>query len=435
MMAKINGEMKGSFEGQTKTPLIASSSKGLFGRVGDLVKLGTKITNTVKDIYSGNAVGAIKGGVDLAKNGASLASGKTKASGGETSGTFDGTFEGTINMMMNGTINTDGVISGSQPTVGVASPTFYLKDFETKNSLLGQGVWNIKKTPVVYALNSQNGVFYWSEDKNKYMYAGNWLFFDPSSVEVELNPNVFPEDEIEWMQVDAIAGARKEMSWKGTDPFRQAIGLKDFANTTQSMGDFHLSGNYEDEINDYVFNFVGADDFDGQTIEGFSFPVQFDVVKTGFIQNNWDRGEWDHAEQELHFFGRGTDSYIIEPQITCANGVPSISYWDDVPWMWKLKIDAPFYFPAVEINVTVQVKLKSLDLPIILSRIYLPDYQCLQIINLEILESDEAKVYEVIDRIQAKKNLSPKTAGHTQSYDFLASRINKCFKLLTGYSR
>ena len=437
MMAKINGEMKGSFEGQTRTPLIASSSKGLFGRVGDLVKLGTKITNTVKDIYSGNAVGAIKGGVDLAKNGASLASGKTKASGGATSGTFDGTFEGTINMMMNGTINTDGVIQGSQPTVGVASPTFYLKDFETKNSLLGQGVWNLKKTPVVYAVNSQNAVFYWSEDKNKYMYAGNWQFFDPSSVEVELNPHVFPEDEIEWMQVDAIAGARKEMSWKGTDPFRQAIGLKDIANynyTTRSMGDFPYSHMYKDEINDYVFNFVGADDFDGQTIEGFSFPIQFDVVKTGFIQDNYNRGEWDHVEQELHFFGRGTDGYIIEPQITCANGVPSIGGWEDDPDR-TLCIDAPFYFPAVEINVTVQVKLKSLDLPIILSRIYLPDYQYLQIINLEMLRSDEAKVYEILDRIQAKKNLSPKTAGHTQSYDFQAARINKCFKLLTGYSR
>lgn len=32
-------------------------------------------------------------------------------------------------------------------------------------------------------------------------------------------------------------------------------------------------------------------------------------------------------------------------------------------------------------------------------------------------------------------NLSPKTAGHTQSYDFQAARINKCFKLLTGHSR
>ena len=417
MMAKINGEMKGSFEGQTKTPLIASSSKGFFGRVGDLVKLGTKITNTVKDFYSGNAVGAIKGGVDLAKNGASLASGKTKASGGETSGTFDGTFEGTINMMMNGTINTDGVIQGSQPTVGVASPTFYLKDFETKNSLLGQGVWNLKKTPVVYAFNSQNTVDFWPENPN--IFAANWIFFDPSSVEVELNPDVFPESEIEWMQVDAIAGARKEMNWKGTDLFRQAIGLKpieDYKYGSQIyLHDMYGTHTYGADVDNYVFNFVGTGDFDGKTIDGTKFPTSYEAFETGWA-NSWGLKQWPRV------FGCGTDDYIIEPQMTCFENIRADGnvYIDGVP----------FLFPAVEINVSVQVKLKSLDLPIILSRIYLPDYQ-----YLEISDQDEAKVYEVIDRIQAKKNLSPKTAGHTQSYDFQAARINKCFKLLTGYSR
>lgn len=417
MMAKIDGEMKGSFEGQTKTPLIASSSKGFFGRVGDLVKLGTKITNTVKDFYSGNAVGAIKGGVDLAKNGASLASGKTKASGGETSGTFDGTFEGTINMMMNGTINTDGVIQGSQPTVGVASPTFYLKDFETKNSLLGQGVWNLKKTPVVYAFNSQNTVDFWPENPN--IFAANWIFFDPSSVEVELNPDVFPESEIEWMQVDAIAGARKEMNWKGTDLFRQAIGLKpieDYKYGSQIyLHDMYGTHTYGADVDNYVFNFVGTGDFDGKTIDGTKFPTSYEAFETGWA-NSWGLKQWPRV------FGCGTDDYIIEPQMTCFENIRADGgvYIDGVP----------FLFPAVEINVSVQVKLKSLDLPIILSRIYLPDYQ-----YLEISDQDEAKVYEVIDRIQAKKNLSPKTAGHTQSYDFQAARINKCFKLLTGYSR
>ena len=414
--ANIDGEMKGSFEGQTKTPLIASSSKGFFGRVGDLVKLGTKITNTVKDIYSGNAVGAIKGGVDLAKNGASLASGKTKASGGATSGTFDGTFEGTINMMMNGTINTDGVIQGSQPTVGVASPTFYLKDFETKNSLLGQGVWNIKKTPMVYAVNSNNRVDFWPDNPN--CFAANWIFFDPSSVEVELNPNVFPEDEIEWMQVDAIAGARKEMNWKGTDPFRLAIGLNDIEQYyyTPIEVDFRSIGT---DIDNYVFNFVGAGDFDGQTIEGTKFLMSYDAFETGWQQTDYYGNVF---KQWPRVFGCGTDDYIIEPQMTC---------WEDLRGKGTVWVDeVPFRFPAAEINVTVQVKLKSVDLPIVLSRIYLPDYQYLQIQKRE-----EAKVYEVIDRIQAKKNLSPKTAGHTQSYDFQAARINKCFQLLTGYSR
>ena len=426
MMAKINGEMKGSFEGQTKTPLIASSSKGLFGRVGDLVKLGTKITNTVKDIYSGNAVGAIKGGVDLAKNGASLASGKTKASGGATSGTFDGTFEGTINMMMNGTINTDGVIQGSQPTVGVASPTFYLKDFETKNSHVGQGVWNLKKTPMVCLVNSQNVVDFWPDNPN--LFCTNWIFFDPSSVEVELNPNVFPESEIEWVQVDAIAGARKEMNWKGTDPFRQAMGLKPIADNTfvswkRGEGSWYLTKGAD--IDNYVFNFVGAGDFDGQTIEGTKFLMSYDAFETGWTN-------FDGLNQWPRVFGCGTEDYIIEPQITM---------WEDTRTKYSGYVDAgfnglyidnetPSVFPAVEINVTVQVKLKSVDLPIVLSRIYLPDYQYLEISN-----EDEAKVYEVIDPILAKKNLSPKTAGHTQSYDFQAARINKCFKLLTGFSR
>ena len=418
MMANINGEMKGSFEGQTKTPLIASSSKGLFGRVGDLVKLGTKITNTVKDLYSGNAVGAIKGGVDLAKNGASLASGKTKASGGGTSAIFDGTFDGTINMMMNGTINTDGVIQGSQPTVGVASPTFYLKDFDTKNSHLGQGVWNLKKTPMMYAVNSQNIVNFWPGNQN--YFAANWIFFDPSSVEVELNSDVFPESEIEWVQVDAIAGARKEMNWNGTDLFRQAIGLKPMNETKYSVGKkwgltFPCKSAGKD-VDNYVFNFVGAGDFDGKTIEGTKFPMSYDPFETGWTM---EYPGVDSLSQLPRVFGCGTEDYIIEPQITCWEMMLDGFYIDGIPLL----------YPAIEINVTVQVKLKSLDLPIILSRIYLPDYQYLQICR------DEAKVLEVIDCINAKKNLSPKTAGHTQSYDFQAARINKCFKLLTGYSR
>ena len=91
---------------------------------------------------------------------------------------------------------------------------------------------------------------------------------------------------------------------------------------------------------------------------------------------------------------------------------------------WHLALNGNLYFPAVEINVTVQVKLKSIDQPIILSRTYLPDYQYLQICT------DKTKKQEVIDRINAKKNLSPKTKGHTQSYDFQAARIIKCLKLL-----
>ena len=425
MLANIDGEMKASIDGQAQTvikaPVVASSSKGLFGRIGDFVKLGTKVKDAVTNLYSGNVVGAIKGGIDLAKNGSSLASGKIPASGGGTTGTAETTFEaslnGTLNMMMNGTINTDGVIKGSAPTVGVASPTFYLKDFDTKNSHLGQGVWNLKKTPMVYGTNSQNIVDYWPHT-NEY-FTTNWLFFDPSSIEVELNPNIFPEDEIEWMQVDAIAGARKEMPWKGTDPFRQAIGLKPIAD--YKFESYNGSFAYErkgDDINNYVFNFVGAGDFDGQTIEGTNFPISCAPFESGYTY--YRVGEYYKVWPRV--FGSGTEDYIIEPQTTGWEYIKKHNSGK------KQYIEHnPSVFPAVEINVSVLVKLKSLDAPILLSRIYLPDFQYLEILK------DEAKVQEVLDRILAKKNLSPKTKGHTQSYDFQAARINKCFKLLMDY--
>ena len=429
ILSNINGELKAGIDGQaqtvTKTPLVASSSKGLFGRIGDLVKLGTKVKDAVTNLYSGNVIGAIKGGVDLAKTGSSLASGKIPASGGETTGTAETTFganlNGTINMTMYGTINTDGAIHGSAPTVGIASPTFYLKDFDTKNSHLGQGVWNLKKTPMVYATNSINLVDYYLDLKN-YHYSVNWTFFDPSSIEVELNPDVFPESEIEWMQVDAVAGIRRKMAAEANclDPFRQAIGLAPVSDYLYNVyykpknkgSQGTATVNYGNDVNDYVFNFVGAGDFNGQTIDGMKYRTDFFIpAHTAPYQN--------------FIFGCGIENdYIIEPQVVSTGDV---GHQYDI--YGHFMTDGANFFPMVEINVTVQVKLKSHDAPILLSRIYLPDYQ-----YLEINES-ETKVLEVIDRIYAKKNLSPKTKGHTQSYDFQAARINKCFKLLTGYSR
>lgn len=386
--ANIDGEMKGSFEGQTKTPLIASSSKGLFGRVGDLVKLGTKVKDAVTNIYSGNVAGAIKGGIDLAKTGSSLASGKTKASGGATSGTFDGTFDGTINMMMNGTINTDGVIQGSQPTVGVASPTFYLKDFDTKNSHLGQGVWNLKKTPVVYRSNFIN--IKWAHEEGMtddyHLYGYHlWYFFDPSSIEVELNPNVFPEDETEWMQVDALCGVRSTMRYNGTDPYLNALGIG--KNEIQQRYEVRNPGpGYA--FSDFLH--VASDEMR----EGLSYPLRFEIKDDDIF----------NKDTEDYFFcgitGRGTKEYLIEPSYSLALKNYGLK---------KCK----FKTPAYEVNVTVTVKLKNIELPFTFNRIYLPEVQNFDINNLD------SKIKE----IESKKNLSPKTNGHQELYDYQIKRL------------
>lgn len=389
ILANIDGEMKGSFEGQTKTPLIASSSKGIFGRVGDLVKLGTKVKDAVTNLYSGNVVGAIKGGVDLAKNGASLASGKTKASGGATSGTFDGTFDGTINMMMNGTINTDGVIQGSQPTVGVASPTFYLKDFDTKSSHLGQGVWNLKKTPVVYRTNYIN--IEWSNAmgmSDEFLHGHClWYFFDPSSIEVELNPNVFPEDEIEWMQVDALCGVRSSMRYNGTDSYLKALGIgKNEIQQRYEVGKIYI----DDCVPDFLL--VASDEMK----KGLNYPICFEIKDDDIF----------NKDTEDYFFcgitGRGTKEYLIEPTYSLALKNYGLK---------KCK----FKTPAYEVNVTVTVKLKNTELPFTFNRIYLPEIQNFDINNLE------SKIKE----IESKKNLSPKTNGHQELYDYQIKRLKE----------
>jgi len=405
--ANIDGEMKGSFEGQTKTPLIASSSKGIFGRVGDLVKLGTKVKDVYTNITSGNVAGAIKGGIDLAKNGSSLASGKTKASGGETSGTFDGTFDGTINMMMNGTINTDGVIQGSQPTVGVASPTFYLKDFDTKNSHVGQGVWNLKKTPVVYRTNyimdkwadvmCLYTEFHKSPDDHDYYWSYNqFYFFDPSSIEVELNPNVFPESDIEWMQVDAVCGVRKDMMFNGTDVYAQALGIDNSKNDIEK--NIHT-------IDETIFSFNDLLKYIGSS-ENMKYPYAYhytdhDAVQMGCVYNKDDPSSFSIT----WLVGHGADNYTIEPLYVVTNNNNS-------------GIDGlVFKTPGYEISVSLTVKLKGVDTPFAYSRIYVPEIKNLDIKNLG----------SIIENAEKKTNLSPKTANRTNLYDMQVSRLKKIY--------
>lgn len=408
--ANIDGEMKGSFEGQTKTPFIASSSKGIFGRVGDLVKLGTKVKDAVTNLASGNVAGAIKGGIDLAKNGSSLASGKTKASGGETSGTFDGTFDGTINMMMNGTINTDGVIQGSQPTVGVASPTFYLKDFDTKNSHVGQGVWNLKKTPVVYRTNYILSKwadvmclytdFHKSPDDHDYYWSySQFYFFDPSSIEVELNPNVFPESDIEWMQVDAVCGVRKSMMFNGTDVYAQALGID---NSKNDIGKNVHKADHE------IFSFKDLLEYIGSS-KNMKYPYAYhytdhDAVQMGCVYNKDDPSGFSIT----WLVGHGADNYTIEPFYVVTNNESNFSGVDGLV----------FKTPGYEISVSLTVKLKGVDTPFAYSRIYVPEIKNLDFNNLG----------SIIENAEKKTNLSPKTAGHTNLYDMQVSRLKKIYE-------
>ena len=502
LFSTFTAESKGDIIDLTKAS--ASKSKGLFGKIKDVVKVGTGLGKTIASLRKGDLKAGISNGIAFGKGAIAL---KGTFSGG---GSSEPSPTGTISITTQGTADTDGVISSSQPTVGIASPTFLMStDFKSDNTI-GQGIWNIKSTPKIYTTNSANSVHNFIPDERKidrypsFKYwlidAANWTFFDPSSVEVVLNPNVFPEDQIEWMQVDAVAGLRKSLTTQEVDSFRTTLGMEAIATKKIVDDQVRWTKDCGNEANDYVFNYVAAENSPEQTLE-LTYPKSIDNGNTGFKIKTLlvnDLGvnspyEYDRkVEQQLRTFGAGTgDDYIIEPQMTFwgdgmynfsvpdnyykdivdniaryaraddRNGKPAafdyevlrhgkydpnsedngltsyvVGYDDDgkngYPNPTTATIDIkhiPAYFPAAEINVTLTIKMKNMAEPIVYNRIYLPEYEYVKVVG------DEQASLAILDRIFAKKNLSPKTAGHTQSYDFQAARINKCFKLLFGYSR
>jgi hypothetical protein len=142
-----------------------------------------------------------------------------------------------------------------------------------------------------------------------------------------------------------------------------------------------------------------------------------------FGKSGYDKDYIESGKFNPNSVDNGSCGYIVGYDKHGKNGYPTTS----TPIIDIKNI--PVRFPAAEINVTLTIKMKNMAEPIVYNRIYLPEYEYVKVVG------DEQASLAILDRILAKKNLSPKTAGHTQSYDFQAARINKCFKLLFGFSR
>ena len=503
LFSTFTAESKGDFIDLTKAS--AKKSKGLFGKIKDVVKVGTGLAKTITSLRSGDVKGGISNGIAFGKEAISLKSTFSGGGGGDSGPAPTGT----ISFTTQGTANIDGVISTSQPTVGIVTPTFPLATDFSSTSTVGQGVWNLKTAPKIYTTNSANTYFMFIPEDDQYsktyrwlVDAAHWSFFDPSSVEVVLNPNVFPEDQIEWMQVDAVAGLRKSLTRQEVDSFRTTLGMEPLATKNFVDDQVRWTKSYGSEVDDYVFHFLAAEGSPEQTLGNLTYPKPVSNGQTGysigtFVSYYDNFGAWNDRKgsihQELITFGPATeDEYIIEPQMVfwrdgigytfvkpgkgisnvfhriaalnradTRNGKSGYDYdyiikqnkfnpnsedngttgyvvgYDDdgkngYPATSTPIIDIkhiPVRFPAAEVNVTLTIKMKNMADPIVYNRIYLPEYEYVRVVG------DEQASLAILDRILAKKNLSPKTAGHTQSYDFQAARINKCFKLLTGFGR
>ena len=344
----------------------ANTENGIFAGVEGLLDKA----NSVKNLYdlgtkmmSPNPLDALSAGLDLAKNGCDLLG---IDYGKETTG-FDG-YKGNINLDLTGTIDTKGTITANSSVTGVSTPSIKADAFKVSSSncsTLGEGVWNLKSAPKMFIVkngrvdwrredldvdkyhNYNNLAYpdnyrspfkgranihlfenYWNADTKPFQ--GKVCVFDPSSIEVELNPNLFPEGTT--YKVTAVCGVRKDMKFGSTERYRKAQGLKgsqsNFVNGTRTISDRPITEAPFDALYNYA-NKTGK--------AGVTFEV--DTV------NNHPIG----------VFGRGDSNFLIEPMALSGG-------------------DFSFYMlPAYEVTVTVTVEHNGRTF--LYSRTYLPEYE------------------------------------------------------------
>lgn len=311
--------------------------------------------------------------------------------GGAFAGLFGGTpqpFEASISLGMNGTIDTQGIISSSSVTTGVASPTIRLSKFYSKNApTLGLGVWNIMNHPKVY-------VYRWGFIWGKKMVSFPYLF-DPSSINVELNPKVFPSSEVEWMQVDAHCIYNCKTGLAGTDNYREAFGL-----ASRFRGHGNLQG-----IDTKLTKLTGDD---LSTDLGALYYDYANFSNNKYVLE-WPLHQYNEKKDSL-IYGRGIkDNFLIEPGL--LYGINYVKGKEDDKYYFG-PVDK--YVPGLEVNVVVHVKMKGMDNPIILSRNYLPEF----------VDAGSKLLNERCNSFNYHW-VNPKQDGHRDSYDYQMGRFKK----------
>lgn len=370
MEADINGTIKADMKAKGGKKSVSVAKGILTGLQGAL-----SLASGIAGFMGGNPAIGFGGLSGAAGAGSSIA------------GMFDnGTtvaLDGTISLGMNGTITTQGVIAGAAPNIGIASPTISLRNFKRdKAPTLGQGVWNIKNHPTVYVLNN-----WWSigdDSSQRGNIRASYYFFDPSSIEVQLNPTLFPESDIEWMQVDATCIGTNQMGIEGTDKYREAFGL---AARYSIEPDYEALTHHEYIFNDAGFN-LPANAWD-------KLSIPFDFLKFSDDKGDMKYPVTIYTDDVGGIFGRGYDnSYAIEPTYIISNG----AYHPVVP--------------GLEVVVIVTIKKKGVDKPYVYSRNYLPELRGMN-------NWDARDVYKSIKNHQ----LSPKQKDRHASYDYQVQRI------------
>jgi hypothetical protein len=366
---EFSSALKAVAGGNIKMEQYQSSSDGeVAGAILKGLDVIGKAADFVGKCAEGKVAEAISSGVDLAKTGCEIA-----GLGSEQKG-----YEGDIHLDMSGKITTSGQSSTGAIFDEMPAASLKIGCFDFKDNTFGQGVWNLETAPVVYCTDAEtNWRSQWvekCEEKDVYnqeiershtqifgpvespfggLYDANagsaggkksekpWhglvCFFDPSSVKVSLNPQVFKDSEIRTAQVTAVCGVRKGTSFSRYDQYRTAQKLK--------------SAKHRINTNTYQFTNRPTSD------------APFNAYGRGVHQFSADPVDgW-----EVGCIGGGDDDYLIEPVGLRAQ---SNDYWND------------YYLPTYEVTVSVKIKLDN-GKTIVLSRAYLPEIKDMGAMQVE----------------------------------------------------
>ena len=391
LYSTMNADIKGTIDQKLQKVKQKSSSSAKGVLMG--LQAAAQASASIYNFMTGGIAQGFSSFAQVLGTGASI-------SGLGSSGGGSEPFHGTVTLGLRGEINTEGFIKGSVPTTGVASPTFQMSAFDTRHSLIGQGTWNLKTSPVVYKLSANVEI----EAHDALLY-----FFDPSSIQVELNPKVFPQKEIEWMQVDAVCISRRAT----LDGANQS---KAYANAVKSLG---LTDSYENIVNVVFDNreniFDVKFDYRPELLDFFNW--QEDKAGLEFPKELYQASQstdWRYQSTDPRVFGRGiSENYLVEPGY--------LTFFSELELVIELEdgstdlMDGGRIPPNLEINVFVTVKMKNRDAPIVMNRFYLP--------KIKKFESTD-KYREYLTALNNHK-LDSKQKGHRKTYDYQVKRINE----------
>ena len=353
---EFSSALKAAASGDIKLEQCQAASDGSV--IGSFLKgldAVAKVAEFAGKCAEGDVAGAISGGVELAKTGCEIA--------GISTDENSNNYKGDIHFDMSGTITTTG--TKSTPVIFNEMPAAALKlaDFDFQNNTLGQGVWNLETTPVVYCTNAEllwkehrecivNGnrsLWYYVSAPDRSPFGGAWgvwidwnkkpkaiacdglmCFFDPSSVKVSLNPQVFKDSEIKNAKVTAVCGVRKGSSFSRYEQYRTAQQLQ---GATRKYKDPYMFSNRI--LSEAPFNAFG-----GSSVNQF---LKDPLGKVGYV-------------------GAGDSDYLIEPV-----GLGPIN--NELGSDCRIR---NYELPTYEVTVSVTIPLDN-GKTVVLSRTYLPE--------------------------------------------------------------